>query len=107
MSDISKEQGSISNKAIEHNSKLEKLETRAKPLARLIIHATISFLYLLIVIMVTWHDIIVGHLTAIVVVLFILIFIPLPMFLISVGYLYEDLSKKRMDKIGICEGLLG
>jgi len=94
MSDISKEQGSISNKAIEHNSKLEKLETRAKPLARLLFYVVISLLFPIIVLMVTWHDIIAGHLIAIGVVLLALIVIPLPMILMSAGYLYEDLSKE-------------
>ena len=94
MSDISKEQGSISNKTIEHNGKHEKLEPRAKPLAQLVIYATIALLFLVIVIMVTWHDIIIGNLIAIGVVLLALIVIPLPMILMSVGYLYEDLSKE-------------
>ena len=48
--------------------------------------------------MVTWHDIIVGHLTAIVVVLFILIFIPLPMFLISVGYRSSVSQQQEMRR---------
>ena len=94
MSDISKEQGSTLNKAIEYNGKLEKLMPQTKLLIRCIFYAFISLLYLVIVIKVTWHDIIVGHLIAIGVVFLVLIVIPLPMILVSVGYLYEDLSKK-------------
>ena len=94
MSDISKEQGSTSNKTIEHNGKHEKLEPRAKPLTQLVFYAAIALLFLVTVIMVTWHDIIVGHLAANVIVFLVLIIISLPMILMSVGYLYEDLSKK-------------
>ena len=82
------------NNTIDHNRKPEKLTPRAKPLARLIFHVTIAMLFIVTVIAVTWHDIIVGHITAIVVVLLILIFIPLPMILMSAGYLYEHLSKE-------------